>query len=224
LRCSNCGEDKPKECFNRRNDRPRGYSSQCKSCIAPVNYENIKRWRAKNKGKRTEEARRYRKKHPDKIKVIKSRHRERHIEMVRQKDRMAQAERRKTLEYKKAQLIRSRRFKAQILLLQEQVAGRPRALNCELCGRVGGGVNGESTVFDHDHKTRKFRGWLCHWCNRTLGMVKDDPALLRKMIIYLEQGGTQNGKEVGTSDGNEERCTSLPARDSAGPKDSPIYS
>jgi hypothetical protein len=167
---------------------------------------------------------RYRDKHPDKIKAIKSRHRQGHIEMIRQKDRVAQAARRKTPGYKKAQSIRNRKFKVQLLALQEQVAGRSRALNCELCGRMGGGFNNDPTVFDHDHKTGKFRGWLCHWCNRALGMVKDDVVLLRKMVAYLEQGGYQNGKKVDTGNGDEERSTSLSARDPAGPKDSPIYS
>ena len=36
---------------------------------------------------------------------------------------------------------------------------------CEICGRVPkrGGLHQ-----DHDHKTNRTRGWLCHRCNRAL--------------------------------------------------------
>lgn len=38
---------------------------------------------------------------------------------------------------------------------------------------------------DHDHKTDKVRGLLCHHCNSGLGLLQDDPELLRKAIKYL---------------------------------------
>jgi len=40
-------------------------------------------------------------------------------------------------------------------------------------------------VVDHCHTTGKIRGVLCSYCNRALGMMKDDPELLSKAIIYL---------------------------------------
>jgi hypothetical protein len=52
---------------------------------------------------------------------------------------------------------------------------------CEVCGSNSGQMD-----IDHDHKTGKVRGILCSWCNRALGMAKDDPAILRKMADYLE--------------------------------------
>lgn len=39
---------------------------------------------------------------------------------------------------------------------------------------------------DHDHKTGKVRGILCHRCNTTLGMYEDNPELMRNLITYLE--------------------------------------
>ena len=53
------------------------------------------------------------------------------------------------------------------------------AAACGLCG-------GESKHLDHDHKTGKLRGPLCHHCNAGLGMFKDNPALLRKAALYVE--------------------------------------
>lgn len=40
---------------------------------------------------------------------------------------------------------------------------------------------------DHDHANGDVRGLLCNTCNRALGLVYDDPALLRRMADYLEK-------------------------------------
>ncbi len=44
-----------------------------------------------------------------------------------------------------------------------------------------------SPHLDHDHKTGKIRGVLCHKCNTGIGLFEDNPAKLRKAIIYLEK-------------------------------------
>lgn len=41
-------------------------------------------------------------------------------------------------------------------------------------------------TIDHDHNTGRVRGILCNNCNRALGMLKDDPAILREAATYLE--------------------------------------
>ena len=59
---------------------------------------------------------------------------------------------------------------------------------CKLCG-----VNEKDCVrrlsIDHCHTTGQFRGWLCQRCNTGLGLLQDDPELLRKATNYLEQYG-----------------------------------
>ena len=40
---------------------------------------------------------------------------------------------------------------------------------------------------DHDHATGKVRGLLCNNCNLALGLVHDDPHLLRRMAEYIEE-------------------------------------
>jgi hypothetical protein len=42
-------------------------------------------------------------------------------------------------------------------------------------------------VWDHDHRTGDFRGWLCNSCNAALGFAKDDPWRLRLLADYLER-------------------------------------
>lgn len=39
---------------------------------------------------------------------------------------------------------------------------------------------------DHSHTTGKVRGLLCNQCNTALGMAKESPETLRRMIAYLE--------------------------------------
>ena len=39
---------------------------------------------------------------------------------------------------------------------------------------------------DHDHKDNRIRGLLCDVCNKVLGLLNDDPTLLRDAAAYLE--------------------------------------
>lgn len=55
---------------------------------------------------------------------------------------------------------------------------------CAICERSFDDV---PAFVDHDHKTGKVRGLLCPKCNTLLGMVNDNPDILRKAIMYLEK-------------------------------------
>jgi len=39
---------------------------------------------------------------------------------------------------------------------------------------------------DHDHKTNEVRGLLCHKCNVAIGLLRDDPTLMRAAASYVE--------------------------------------
>jgi len=51
---------------------------------------------------------------------------------------------------------------------------------CEVCG------SDKRIVYDHNHITGIFRGWLCNNCNVALGMVRDNPSTLKLLVAYIE--------------------------------------
>ena len=57
---------------------------------------------------------------------------------------------------------------------------------CYICNKSVN-KNGTRLCVDHDHKTGKARGLLCHSCNTSLGALGDDLNLLYKAVEYLEE-------------------------------------
>ena len=68
--------------------------------------------------------------------------------------------------------------------------GKEIPIECQCCGKqttksdLHGGS--KSIVLDHDHETNKFRGWLCHDCNRGIGLLGDNISGLESAIKYLK--------------------------------------
>lgn len=67
---------------------------------------------------------------------------------------------------------------------------------CAICGTPPS--DEEMLSVDHDHKCCPTKGLscgecvrelLCTWCNRAVGMMKDDPRRLRAAAAYLERYG-----------------------------------
>lgn len=56
-----------------------------------------------------------------------------------------------------------------------------RAPACEIC------LVECKTVYDHDHVSLSFRGWLCSQCNSGLGMFKESITVMKQAIAYLER-------------------------------------
>ena len=51
----------------------------------------------------------------------------------------------------------------------------------------GTGGNASIWVIDHDHNTDSFRGFLCHNCNRGIGVFQDSVIRLQRAIEYLNK-------------------------------------
>lgn len=151
------------------------------------NYEKVKEWRKNNPEKVLEQARRYRKRHPETNLKAKEKYREKNLADIRERDRIAQAIRRKS--DPEGQKRRMENYLIRREAKRWEIAGRPRADICEVCDK------NELTVFDHCHKSGRFRGWICDRCNKVLGIIKDSADLLRKLANYLEKHDVETDNE-----------------------------
>ena len=59
----------------------------------------------------------------------------------------------------------------------------PDGTKCAICNKIQTEKN--KLVFDHCHKTEKFRGYCCNSCNRSLGVLGDNVEGLVNAINYL---------------------------------------
>ena len=71
---------------------------------------------------------------------------------------------------------------------------------CAICGSAPTMArktqHGGRLTVDHCHDKGHVRGLLCHRCNRALGLLGDDPVILRKAISYLlrtKEGAVRQG-------------------------------
>ena len=65
---------------------------------------------------------------------------------------------------------------------------------CALCGEPQPGH------IDHDHETDLVRALLCERCNLALGLLRDDPSLMRAAADYVEVHQLRHAKASGTLD------------------------
>jgi Recombination endonuclease VII len=73
--------------------------------------------------------------------------------------------------------------------LMRKLRGQPEPVrlmpdNCELCGKHRGK---KKLSLDHDHETKRFRGWLCNSCNLGIGLMGDSLARLEAAVSYLKK-------------------------------------
>jgi hypothetical protein len=82
-------------------------------------------------------------------------------------------------------------------LTDDEVRKLKQQEKCDICGgnELAGSRNNihvgkiYALVMDHSHGTGKFRGMLCHHCNRGLGNFKDNIQNLENAILYLKNKG-----------------------------------
>ena len=71
---------------------------------------------------------------------------------------------------------------AEFIKMQKEAGG------CEVCGST-------KTVLDHCHDSSLIRGILCNPCNQALGMLKDNPVLIRKLADYMDKHTDKKEKQ-----------------------------
>ena len=83
-------------------------------------------------------------------------------------------------EYMRAYVLRTKYgLTTEQYAAMEQAQGNVCAVCSERCS------TGRRLAVDHDHATGAVRGLLCHRCNRAIGLLGDDAALLRAAAEYL---------------------------------------
>lgn len=70
-----------------------------------------------------------------------------------------------------------------------KVAELGEPCRCEICGHKFDGTGRWGPQYDHHHGTGKARGWLCNGCNRSLGWLGDNPAIVKAAYEYLLKHG-----------------------------------
>lgn len=96
--------------------------------------------------------------------------------------------------YREERLKRKRAYRCQkdygmsLAEIQQKLDSQDR--KCEICSIAVSGASKskpDRSVVDHCHATNKVRGILCSNCNLALGLVKDNPDILRSAIEYLKK-------------------------------------
>jgi hypothetical protein len=79
-------------------------------------------------------------------------------------------------------------------LREDNTLSDPENYHCPICERShketvgsGGARLKNAWVMDHDHSTGEYRGYICHTCNRGLGMFQDSIDILNNAIRYLKK-------------------------------------
>lgn len=57
---------------------------------------------------------------------------------------------------------------------------------CAICSRAEATERNKRLAVDHCHSTGRVRGLLCSHCNRAIGLLGDNRAILQAAITYLE--------------------------------------
>jgi hypothetical protein len=69
-----------------------------------------------------------------------------------------------------------------VLMQRYNMVRPPLGTPCFNCGK-----RSDKLVFDHDHNTNAFRGWLCTPCNTAIGNLGDNAKGLRRALRYIEK-------------------------------------
>lgn len=133
---------------------------------------------ALNRHKMIEKTKKWQKKNPEKVKEARKKW------TAKNPDYMKEFKREYPEKYK-AYRFNTSMWKLGIKMSYEefkQMLKKQKGL-CAICNKE---ETKRRISVDHNHKTGKVRGLLCQECNIALGLLKDNPKLLKKAINYLK--------------------------------------
>lgn len=138
------------------------------------------RYREKNAEKIKASRKRWKEANPDRVRDINRRHYEKHREKMRTRNgEYAEQNPDKIRDNN----LRRTGFTARLIEATISLQGGL----CPICGCDLASLPRKHVHADHCHFTTTPRGVLCHSCNTGIGSLRDDVALLRKAIAYLEK-------------------------------------
>ncbi len=138
------------------------------------NKGTFREYYQKNKEKRREQQKKWMKRNKEKVKEYSKKEREK-LKGKSEKWKEWNRVRKKGYNLKKTFGITIKQYNE---LFQKQGG---------ICAICGNRENGKSLAVDHNHKTGEIRELLCTNCNLTIGLLNDDPSILKKAIKYLEK-------------------------------------
>jgi len=153
---------------------------------------NKKEFTPKQKLRRAEYAREWRKKNPKRVAEHAKRSRIKNKEKVKvrqrewgEKNKEHRSKKGKEWYLKNKNRVRNTQLKRYfgITLKKYDELLNKQNNGCAICD---GPPGKRSFSVDHDHITGKVRGLLCRGCNVGIGNLKDDPKLLEKAITYIK--------------------------------------
>lgn len=210
-KCTKCGEEKGLGEFNKNKTTKDYLHSWCKKCLAQYYYNHqTQRIKYSREYKQTHQEavikyyqthkqeiiqyyQVHKKANAEKRKQYYQLHREEIVAYKKQyyqahQGRMIEKKRQYRLTHKK--IILGKHYKYRYGLNYEEVSVmlNKQEGRCLICNKdiVLMGHASNSAYVDHDHKTNKIRGLLCHNCNSLLGNAKDSIIILLKAATYLQ--------------------------------------
>ena len=175
--CPRCGDDKPLRQFGKASNRPDGKACYCKTC----NTEHVKSWYRNNKAKANARSGEWARKNSERRNTSARAWYKRGGAKLRAK--LAAKRNALPLEKKRDTHLR---LTFGITLIQWEQLFECQGRKCSICSRIEpNSKKGWHT--DHDHRTGKVRGILCHGRNNMLGYAYESIEALRAGAEYLEK-------------------------------------
>lgn len=147
------------------------------------------------KEKKAQYQRAYRAKNTEKVRQERREYNARNREMKRQYDKEYAAKNKEkryrvSTEWRKnnPQKWLAIRLKHRYGITPDQMLATMKKQNhsCAICGTANFNNRGRCLDVDHCHATGRVRGMLCSNCNAAIGLMKDNPSVLRAAATYLE--------------------------------------
>lgn len=94
----------------------------------------------------------------------------------------------KAKEYRTPEIRRKYRLKADYGLTIEEYQSILEKQNglCLICQREETRRGSKILSIDHDHRTGRIRGLLCHSCNVSIGHMRESSEIIQRMVAYLD--------------------------------------